>query len=233
MPGKATEKHNLTPLAPDDLHMLEIRQPGLGYNPARGIVSGTLVMSALWDGRIGHLMIDPLFADSEENLIRDKFEVAIHLRYRTRWFGTDPELPNRYPPVFDTGNRALSVAENGNITTADLHLMTNGECCLGFYINKPTRETFRIVHLIEQDIIPWFYRLAYTERFGLEKTEKDLWKAYSHHEKGLFEYLDGLLKAEGQASHDGDPCPCGSEASYASCHGLELDQARADGLIKT
>ena len=233
MHRREPEKHNLTPLAAEDLRTLKLRQPGLGYNPASGIVCGTLTMSALWDGRTEQLVIDPMFAKSEDMLIRDKFEVAIHLRYETRWLRTEPELPNRYPPVFDSGARALSIAWKGDVSTADLHLMSNGECCLGFFITKPVRENFRIVDLIEQDVIPWFYRLVYAERFGLEQTEKDLWRAYRHNEEGLSEYLDELHKVEAQASAYRDACPCGSELSYAVCHGLVLNQAKIDGLIKS
>ena len=38
-------------------------------------------------------------------------------------------------------------------------------------------------------VIPFFYQLSYTEKFGIDASRKDLWGEYSHGEKGRWEHL--------------------------------------------
>ena len=71
---------------------------------------------------------------------------------------------------------------------------------------------------LEELVIPFFYRLSYTEKFGIAASRNDLWGEYSHDEEGLTEYLTEISIFAKQNPGRNDLCPCGSGKKFKKCH---------------
>ena len=92
----------------------------------------------------------------------------------------------------ETGGRRQDIAEQEGVDAIDLHFYSDGSCCLGLRFAPEGRLT--IDGLMTRLVIPFFYRLSYTDKHGLEAGRRDLWGEYSHGEAGFDEYLRELLR---------------------------------------
>ena len=75
-------------------------------------------------------------------------------------------------------------------------------------------------------VVPFFYRLAYTDRYGLDAAKRDLWGEYSHGDEGFREYENEILSLASQVSGRNDLCPCGSGRKYKRCHLDEVEYVK-------
>ena len=221
---KRREEHDLTPLSVANISWLSVNQPQMRYDGRSGVISGTFGLRASWDPATGLLTVNPWHPANP--VIADDYELQIRLRYGTRYAG----LPSRYPPVYETGDRTLRMAVERCLPLADLHMYPNGECCLGFSVVAPCSDDFDLAKFFEEDITPWLYRLAYVERFGLERARRELWPEYDHW-GGPRQHL-AMLRSIAEALVPGNgECPCGNDLPYDRCHQTEIEQCRNDGLM--
>ncbi|MDE2688450.1 MAG: SEC-C domain-containing protein [Chloroflexota bacterium] len=123
---------------------------------------------------------------------------------------------NGWPTVYEVGARHPLIAERENIEVIDLHFFTDGACCLGLqlYANDPV--TFE--EFMGDLVIPFFYRLSYTDAHGLSAARQHLWGEYSHGDQGLQEYLSDLDKVGKHNLGRNELCACGSGLKYKRCH---------------
>ena len=228
-PGRARNKcqYDLTPLSAANVAWLNVNQPRMFYDEKYGVIAGTFTMRASWDPGTERLTANPWHPANP--VLEGEYQLEILLRYSTRRVGV-PGIPNRYPPVFETGDRTLGLAIARNLSLADLHMYRDGECCLGFNIVAPCRTDFDLPKFFEEDITAWLYRLAYVERFGLKRARQDLWPEYDHR-NGPEQYLAPLRRIAGAEVSGSTACPCGGGSQYAQCHRPAVSQCRADGLL--
>ena len=223
--------YDLTPLSSDNIEWLKINYPDLEYDSVQGVIEGAMVISALWDQQEHMLIANPKVDGVQSaTLIQDKFKVRVGLKYRTRWVGPQVQIPHRYPPMFEAGNKARSMAAGLGVPLADLHMYPDGECCIGFKVLPLDKSNFDLCDFIEGDVVAWLYWLSYAERFGLGKARRDLWATYDH-VKGPHQYLNALRKIVSRVSSDNAPCPCGNSMPYEQCHRAIVKQCKSDGLI--
>ena len=224
-------RHDLTPLNPPSIDWLTANHPRLHYDEAGGTISGTVNFSALWDEEAHELTTNPRYPKSHRTtLITDEYQVAIKLKYQSRWVGPNNEMPYRYPPVFEDANRTRELALRLNVPLADLHMYPNGECCIGFRTVLPDRRNFDLPAFIEEDLIAWLYRLSYVERFGLQQAKERLWVEYDHR-RGPQQHLQLINRIAACNCQDNSACPCNSGTPYGQCHKAEVTQLTQDGLI--
>ena len=217
--------HVLTPLSSTNVQWLYDNHPRMGYNADAGIIAGTLDMRAAWVPESKKMVANP---DNQTSwTIEDSYDLTILLRYPTRWIG---DVPHCSPPVFETGGRTRALAEKMGIILADLHMYPDGECCIGIAVAPPSKNHFDLAEFVEIDIISWLYRLAYVERFGLERARQDLWDEYDH-VKGPEQHIDSLRWIASQKPKNNSPCPCGKGVKYLRCHKREVKMAMDAGLV--
>ena len=230
----ASQEYDLTMLSRDNIRWLHRHQPSMTIDYQRGLIAGRMRVNAVWDPISGLLTPDhpEEYAPPGTTLIRDEFEMLIHLRYRSRpiSIGRNREMHNRMPPVFEVGDRARRLSYERRIQPADLHVNANGECCLTIDLTAPSGETFDLSRLVGQDITAWLYRLAYVERYGLQKAQADLWREYDHI-RGPNQHLDSLKRVAKLVTDSDALCPCRSGILYPQCHGPQIAVAKSERLI--
>lgn len=192
-----------------EIQWLELCFPNLQYQAKAKKIVGELDFYAYYDRGAGKLITDKKNKNRERvTFIQDVFEIEIHL---------DSIDPNGWPEVYEIGGRHRKIAKKCKTKIIDLHIFSNnGACCLGIR-HIPDRK-LRVKNFILTLVIPFFYRLSYTEKFGITAARNDLWGEYSHGEKGQIEYIEELRYL---AEHDlgrNSLCPCGSGKKYKKCH---------------
>ena len=129
---------------------------------------------------------------------------------------------NGWPKVYEIGGRHREIAKKWNVGIIDLHFYpVDARGCLGLKFRD--KESLRIKGFLEKLVIPFFYRLSYTERFGIAASQNDLWGEYSHGDEGLREYLAEISNYAKQNPSRNDLCPCGSGKKYKKCHLSEVE----------
>ena len=192
------------------------RFPGLTYDPETRAVEGILTFSATYDGTSGKLRIGcEDSSDSERaSFLSDAFSIRVDLGE------TDA---NGWPPVYETGGRYSEIADREGVDFADLHFYPDGRCCLGIqYARGPRRLTADA--LIDELLVPFFYRLSYVDRYGLASARRDLWGEYAHGEEGYRQYESEILALASVNPSRNDPCPCGKGVKYKRCHLNEVEE---------
>ena len=190
-----------------DIEWLELYFPNLQYNSSTSKIVGELGFCAAYQKASRELIIGDS-ARKENRFIRDVFEIKIDLKTFDA---------NGWPRVYEVGDRHRQIANKCNIPIIDLHFYPNdGMCCLG--IQYGDNRNFSIRSFLPELVIPFFYRLSYTEKFGLAASQNDLWGEYSHGEEGLTEYLTEIAIFAKQNPSRNDLCPCGSGKKYKKCH---------------
>lgn len=209
-----------------DLQWLREVQPDLSYDSENDLILGKLTFSEEFDPDDG--LLKPVPSPSEQcsrMVIQDAFDVEVRLRFRLFVY-------NPWPTIIETGGRIQRIMrEQGISDIADMHCypgFTESRCCLGFQIDSGDR--FQLSKFIRQMIVPFFYRVAYVERYGLEASRRDLWTTYPHEfgqaESAYLDELSGMFK-----TRRNQPCPCGSGLKYKRCHLQEVSTAKSRRLI--
>ena len=207
------------PISDEVIQGIALEQPGLSYESEGHRLIGTLEFSAEFDKDSGWLT--PLPEPTEPGngkAIHDTFEIEIRLEFQPTPF-------NPWPPVIETGGRIQQIMEQREIADiADMHFypgLSENCCCLG--IQAATRPKIEIVKFIKELVIPFFYRVAYVDRFGLQAAKDDLWGEYPHSPtEARRQYLAELQSMRKTGRNQ--PCPCGSGAKYKRCHLAEVEQ---------
>ena len=104
----------------------------------------------------------------------DAFSISIEL---------DSLDSNNWPSVFEVGGRHVDMAERQAIEVIDLHFFDDSRCCLG--IRSGSEREMSIGRFMTELVVPFFYRLSYTDRYGLDAARDNLWGDYSHGEEGF------------------------------------------------
>lgn len=190
-----------------DIKWLESRFPNLQYEEDSQRIVGELDFCAAYDNELGKVIIGG-GTKKVNRLICDVFEIEICL-----------SIPdgNRWPKVYEVGGRRCQITKKCNSPIIDLHFYSDDNaCCLG--LKFPDNRSLSIRSFLEELVIPFFYRLSYTEKFGLAASRNDLWGEYSHGEEGITEYLKEISIFAKQKPGRNDLCPCGSGKKFKKCH---------------
>ena len=214
-------------ISDDDIRRVALEQPGLSYVHKTNTFAGTLDVSAVYDKPSGWLTSVPSSADqSNHKGIHDSFEIEIRLEFQPSDF-------NPWPPVVEAAGRIQKIMEKHQIADiADMHCypgLSENRCCLG--IQAATGAKIEIVKFIRELVVPFFYRVAYVDRHGLQAAKTDLWGEYPHssieaHRQYLAELL-GMREASRTRA-----CPCGSGKKYKRCHLAEVEKGTKDLILK-
>ena len=190
-----------------DIKYLESRFPNLRYEEDFQKIIGELDFCAAYDNESGELIIDDGLR-KVNRLICDVFEIEIFL---------DILDGNGWPKVYEVGGRRCQIAKKCNVKSIDLHFNSDDNaCCLG--LKFPDNRRLHIENFLKKMVIPFFYQLSYTEKFGMAVTRQDLWGEYSHGLAGEWEHLIEISNFARQNPSRNDPCPCGSRKKYKKCH---------------
>lgn len=186
--------------------------PDLQYDPVARRITGELNFCAGYDRNTGKLCIEQQGRDADcrrlPGFICDVFEVEIRL--------DDESIgPNGWPQVVEVGGRYQSIAERCGVSPADLHFFSKGICCLGIRLSRERNLTLeRFLHEL---VIPFLYRLAYTDHFGIDASRNDLWGELPHGDDGYAQYYQTMREYARLNTGRNAPCPCGSERKYKRC----------------
>ncbi|MDE2938914.1 MAG: SEC-C metal-binding domain-containing protein [Chloroflexota bacterium] len=199
-----------------DLEWLASNFPELAYAPADQRICGELRFCAAFDRSTGQLKLGDTGEHREiGTFLCDRFKVRIDLGRLGN---------NGWPTVFEVGGRRFDIAEESQCAMVDLHFFEDGACCLSL---KYAREKdLTLQRFILELVIPFFYRLAYTDRYGLSAAKDDLWGEYPHGVAGEIEYQDEILQLVGNKPGRNRPCPCGSGLKYKRCHLAEVEAVK-------
>ena len=164
-------------VSPADLEQLAERHPQLAYDAETNVLSGNLRVQASYRPGRG-LNINIPRREGDGMYVEDDFAIEIQLTH-----GQSELAP--WPPVYETGGRAQLIMGEQGVGIADLHFFDEradvNQCCLSL---QNTDEWRGIIPFIDELVAPFFYRLAYAARYGVERAESDLWGAY-HHRDGF------------------------------------------------
>lgn len=201
----------LISLPAKDVASLRKEQPGLKYDPASHQINGLLLVSAEYSFSTGSFTILPQRSGrSGAEYICTEFEIEVRLAYR-------PTILNPWPTVRETGGRVQEIMRKWDIKLIeDLHCYPGrprNRCCLG--IKAYAGERIAIVPFLSKMVVPFFYRLAFVERYGLEDARKKLWTEYSHGEEGYAEYQSYVDKM--MTRPRSSPCVCMSGRKFKRC----------------
>ena len=197
-----------------DVERLSASFPGLTHDAQAGAIVGHLDFCATYDRSSGHLRIgDAGETASLDTFLSDEFLVRIEL-------GTSDD--NGWPSVYEVGGRAATIAERESIEMIDLHFFPDGRCCLG--ISYARKSKLNIEQFVNELVIPFLYRLSYTNKYGINAAREDLWGEYSHGDEGYLEYESEIMEIASEKPGRNIPCPCGSGRKYKRCH---LDEVEA------
>ena len=197
-----------------DLDSLSASFLNLRYDSAAGVIEGELELHAAYDRGQQKLSIG---SDDEtssmETYLSDSFSIRIE---------TDALDHNGLPTVYEVGGRHALIADRENIEVIDLHFYPNGACCLSLQLFADRRVT--LVEFIDELVVPFFYRLSYTDSYGLRSARQYLWGEYSHGDKGFREYLSDIDRMAKHGLGRNELCVCGSGRKYKRCHLGEVDR---------
>ena len=203
-----------------EIEWLGLYFPNLQYEPDSQKIAGELDFCAAYDNESGEVIVGDS-ARQEDRFIRNVFEIEIYLRVCDR---------NGWPKVYEVGERHRQIAKKWNIKIIDLHVSSSdGMCCLG--IKRGNNRRFSIRDFLPELVMPFFYRLSYTEKFGLAASRNDLWGEYSHGEKGQLEYITEISNFANQNPSRNAPCPCGSGKKYKRCHIDDVESLKRSARV--
>ena len=196
-----------------DLEWLAASFPDLRYDSDAGVIAGELELRAAYDREQEKLRIGSDGATAcMESYLCDSFSIRIEL---------DALDQNGWPTVYEVGGRHARIAERENVETIDLHFYPDGACCLGLQFLADRRTTLK--EFMDELVLPFFYRLSFTDAHGLGAAREVLWAEYSHGDLGVREYLSDVADIAKRGLGRNDPCPCGSGRKYKRCHLGEVD----------
>ena len=198
-------------MSEDDVEALRQAYPELEYDASINRISGALNIFARFNKRAGLQIENRPVTESRKGGINDKLSITILLDYKRR-------IGNPWPIVIEQDRRIQRIMAKHRITDIrDMHVYPGSEpnvCCLG--VDMVSSPPTNIVDFINTRVIPFFYRVAYVDRYGLQAARNDLWPEYSH-ERGHQEYLRDILKTPRNQA-----CPCGSGRKFKRCCGTKF-----------
>ena len=190
-----------------DIEWLELYFPNLQYKADSQKIVGELEFCAAYDNESRKLIINDELR-KVNYLICEVFEIEICLGLLDG---------NGWPKVYEVGGRYRQISKKCNVKTIDLHFYSDDDaCCLGLKFRDSRR--LNIKSFLEELVIPFFYQLSYTEKFGIAASQSDLWDEYSHGEKGQLVYITEISNFATQNPSRNAPCPCGSGKKFKKCH---------------
>ena len=199
-----------------DLEWLASNFPELAYAPADHRIDGELCFCAAFDRRSGQLKLGDI--DQHRAIgtfLCDGFKVRIDLGHLG---------DNGWPTVYEVGGRRFDIAEQNQCAVVDLHFFEDGACCLS--LRYAPEKDLTLHRFMLELVIPFFYRLSYTDHYGLAAAKDDLWGEYPHGVAGEIEYQDEILQLVGNKPSRNRPCPCGSGVKYKRCHLGEVEAVK-------
>ena len=199
-----------------DLEWLASNFPELSYVPRDRSILGELRFCAAFDRDSGQLKL----GDTEEHMAADTF---LGDAFKVRMDLGHVEV-KAWPKVYEAGGRHFDIAEQNQCELIDLHFYDDGACCLTLSFSAGRNPSLR--RFILGLVIPFFYRLSYTDRYGLTAARNDLWGEYSHGDPGLRQYPDEMLRITSSNPSRNRPCPCGSGSKYKRCHLDEVEEVK-------
>ena len=210
-------------VSPADLEQLAERHSQLAYDAETNVLSGNLRVQASYRPGVG-LKINIPRREGDRMYVEDDFAIEIQLTH-----GRSELAP--WPHVYETGGRAQRIMGEQGVGIADLHFFDEradvNQCCLSL---QNTDEWRGIIPFIDELVAPFFYRLAYAARYGVERAELDLWGTYQHRdgfEGAKRQYEAELLNYKKQNHGSNKPCPCRNGRKYRHCHKGEVDKLLA------
>ncbi len=203
-----------------DLEWLAANFPELAHFPQDRSIVGTLRFCAAYDKASNELKL----GDTGEHRSFDAFLCDV---FRVK-FDLNCAVGNGWPKIYETGGRCYDIAERNQCELIDLHLFADGSCCLG--LNYSTGKLPTLERFIPELVIPFFYRLSYTDRYGLSAARGSLWGEYSHGDAGVREYQNEILRLARPGLERNQLCPCGSGVKFKKCHLDEVEAVRRSGL---
>lgn len=205
--------------ADTDIDWLRFFFPSLVYDSKAQKITGELSFCACYDEATKEVRIELLDRDDDirksQSFLCDVFEIEISL---------EPAAveSNGWPRVREVGGRYRAIAQKCNVEVNDLHFFPDGACCLGIQYSEDPNLTLQ--GFLSRRVIPFFYRLSYTDRFGIDASCKDLWGEYTHGDKGFREHEKEMLAFARLDPGRNTSCPCGSGIKYKKCC---LDEVQA------
>ena len=204
----------------DALNLLAARFPNLTYDEAAQKILGQLDFCAAYDERTGKVTIgDEDSAKRLPSFLCDSFSVRINLARASE---------DDRPKVYEVGGRYEGIAANENVKPIDLHFYPDGSCCLE--LNYAPDPSLTLGRFMDELVVPFFYRLSYTDRYGLEAARRNLWGEYSHGDQGYREYESEILSISAKKPGRNDLCPCESGRKYKRCHLDEVNAVKSKAL---
>ena len=205
-------RSNLTmKITNSDISWLESHFPNLQYEADSQKIVGELDFCAAYDNESGKVIVGDS-ARTVERFICDVFEIEIFLEILD---------PNGWPKVYEVGGRHCQIAQKCNVELVDLHFYSDDDaCCLG--LKWKDNKNLSVEKFLHELVIPFFYRLSYTEKFGIAASRADLWDEYSHGEQGLREHYTEISDFTKLNLGRNDLCPCRSGKKYKQCHWDEV-----------
>ena len=211
---------NLTDI---DINWLRRCFPSLLYMPEDKKIVGELSFCACYDKATDEMKIE-LFGPvtdirESDGFLCDVFEIEIRI-------GTEFIGKNGWPVIHEVGGRRELIAERHGVREIDLHFYSDTKsCCLGI---RHSREKLSLSQFMCDLVIPFFYRLSYVNRFGIEAARENLWEEYSHGDEGFKEHERDMVNIGRLSIGRNKPCPCGSGRKYKNCC---LDEVQATKLF--
>ena len=224
MGGKATGETKLKAISravsPAEIEELVYRHPRLSFDPGTNAIAGELHVQASYQGHGKGLLVNSPRRKKDRMYLEDDFDIEIRLAYEPSYL-----LP--WPPVYETGGRAQQIMRELQVPKEDLHFFTTdpgiNQCCLGLQNSDDWKG---ILPFLDEIVTPFFYRLSYASKFGVDRAESDLWSTYSHKagfDRAAQQYFAELKRYKRQKRGNNRPCPCGSRRKYRDCHKPECD----------
>ena len=202
-------------ISESEIIWLKSEFPNLQYDVKSQKIAGELDFCATYDTESGKVIIG-ISPEETEYLIRDVFEVEICL---------DILDGNGWAKVYEVGGRRYVIANKCNVPIIDLHFYTDDDaCCLGLGFRN--NRSFHIKGFIHELVIPFFYRLSYTEKFGIDACRNNLWGEYSHDIEGLREHEAEILYYAQRSVGRNELCPCKNGKKYKNCHFNEVESIK-------
>ena len=199
-------------LSRSDISWLATTFPDLVYKPEENQIVGKLRFRAAFDKEWGELKWGDIHDyTGMDTYLSDSFEIRIDL---------SSSGLGGWPKVYEIGGRCQEIATLNGCELIDLHLFTDGACCVGLRLTSEPDLTLQ--RYIYDLVLPFFYRLSYTGLFGLEAAREHLWGEYAHGDAGEIEYIAELIRLGNTNPQLRDPCPCGSGKTYRLCHRAEV-----------
>lgn len=203
-----------------DLEWLALHCTEMEYEPDRGTIEGCLDFCGAFDRITGQLLLgDSAELRTVDTFLCDAFMVRVEL---------GDVGANGWPRVYEAGGRCEAIAGRNQVESIDLHLFNDGACCLGLTY-APARN-LTLQRFMHELVIPFFYRLSYTDRFGLAAARADLWGEYAHGDLGKREYHQEILALAAEDPGRNQPCPCGSGSKFKKCHYDEVEAVKRNLL---